>query len=1120
MNKEVNAWIEEIIIPTYPIGAPEKNPMFPEKRVYQGSSGVVYPHAVVEKIYDEKIDKPYQAVFLENSYLRIMLLPQLGGRIQMAYDKIRQRHFIYYNQVIKPALVGLTGPWISGGIEFNWPQHHRPSTFEPVDFTIQENEDGSKTVWMNEMERMFRTKGMAGFTLHPDKAYIEIQGKLYNRTPFPQTFLWWANPAVKVNDYYQSVFPPDVHAVFDHGKRDVSSFPIAKGVYYKVDYSPGTDISRYKNIPVPTSYMAVSSKYNFIGGYENDTKGGLLHVADHHISPGKKQWTWGYEEFGRAWDRNLTDEDGPYIELMTGVYTDNQPDFSWLQPYEEKTFVQYFMPYSEVGMVKNASKDAMVNIEFTGNEAEIKLYVTSPFESIKITLAKEGQILFSDCGSLSPENPYVKKIRLKEQVNPEETKLIIIDLSTGRELISYQKEKEIEQIIPLPAAAAKRPNQVENNEQLYLTGLHLEQYRHATYNATDYYEEALRRDPKDVRNNNALGLWYLRRGKFEKAEPFFRKAIETLTQRNPNPYDGEPYYNLGWSLKLQGRNEDAFDAFYKAVWNDAWQHAGYLNLARIAVLNKNYDEALAFIQKSLLKNYHSHSARHANIFILRKSKKKREAAALIEESLQIDPFNFGCLFEKYLLLSDEDKDEARLVLQHLFSLSRNWVHNFLEYALDYAHAGLYEEATQLLQVYRGTEKQPYALVPYYLGWFASQANNLTQAKTFFKEGAMLSPDFVFPNRIEEVLILQTAIKLNPSDYKAHYYLGNFWYDKRQYADAIQSWETSAQLNENFPTIQRNLALAYYNKLNDPSKALQSLEKAFANDTSDARVLMELDQLYKKLNKDHSERLQFLERHLELVMRRDDLYLERITLYNQLGNYQKAKELIISYKFHPWEGGEGKVVGQYLLCHLELARKAIEEKKYGEAIQLLEEAENYPFNLGEGKLTGAQENDIHYWKGLAYEMMNDQEKAAHYFQQATNGISEPVQAIFYNDPQPDKIFYQGLAWIKLNKKEKAKDIFQNLIDFGNKHMEDHISIDYFAVSLPDLLVFDADLNLRNKIHCLYLKSLGYMGLAIRDASKPGPLFDDVLALDKNHQGALIHQQMLKHLPDPAMTSALL
>ena len=262
--ENVKVWQEKKIIPTYEVGSPEKYPVFLEKRVYQASSGAVYPHPVIEKISDTKVDKEWDVVFIENKYIKIMVLPALGGRIQMAYDKIRERHFVYYNHVIKPALVGLTGPWISGGIEFNWPQHHRPSTYDPVDFTVEENSDGSKTIWVSEIERMFRTKGMAGFTLHPDKAYLEIKAQLYNRTPHPQTFLWWANPAVAVNDYYQSVFPPDVNAVFDHGKRDVSEFPIAKGEYYKVDYSPGTDISNYKNIPVPTSYMSINSDYDLL----------------------------------------------------------------------------------------------------------------------------------------------------------------------------------------------------------------------------------------------------------------------------------------------------------------------------------------------------------------------------------------------------------------------------------------------------------------------------------------------------------------------------------------------------------------------------------------------------------------------------------------------------------------------------------------------------------------------------------------------------------------------------------------------------------------------------------------------------------------------------------------
>ncbi|HEX6846366.1 MAG TPA: DUF5107 domain-containing protein [Chitinophagaceae bacterium] len=1109
MFTDVKVWQERIVIPTYSPGKPEKNPMFLEKRVYQGSSGVVYPHPVIETISNEKIDKEYQAIFLENKYLKIMILPELGGRIQMAFDKIKRRHFIYYNQVVKPALVGLTGPWISGGIEFNWPQHHRPSTYEPVDSKITENADGSKTVWVNEVERMFRTKGMAGFTLYPDKAYLEIKGKLYNRTPFPQSFLWWANPAVKVNDHYQSVFPPDVYAVFDHGKRDVSSFPIANGVYYKVDYSPGTDISRYKNIPVPTSYMAIVSKYNFIGGYEHDSRGGLLHVADHHIAPGKKQWTWGHGEFGQAWDRNLTDEDGPYIELMTGVFTDNQPDFAWLQPYEEKTFTQYFMPYSEVGLVKNATKDALVNIEFNANKIFIKLYVTSEYKKLKVALVKDRREIFSDIISISPEAPLVKDIVRSSEFDDENIAIVVTDLETKKVVVSYRPEKLTDTDIPSPAQAAKNPSEVENNEQLYLTGLHLEQYRHATYIATDYYNEALRRDPKDIRNNDALGLWYLRRGKFAKAENYFRKAIATFTQRNPNPVDGQPYYNLGWSLKMQGRDDEAFDAFYKSIWNDAWQHAGYLNLCRIATSKQNFEEALDLINKSLVKNYHSSSARHLKVVILRKLENYKEAVKLIEESLLLDQFNLGCVFERILINGEQNKKSDNEIIE-LLHLSRGWEHNFIEYSFDYAHAGLYEDADRLLDIYSKNAIALHPLVTYYRGWFAYRMGQIQEAVNYFENAARHNPDFVFPNRIEDVKVLETAMELNPKDSNAPYYLGNFWYDKRQYDEAIKSWEKSVTLNDAFATVHRNLALAYHNKHNDPAKALASLKKAFLLDVNDARVLMELDQLLKKVNTPHQQRLELLENHLSLVESRDDLYLERITLYNHLKQHNKAKHLLANHVFHPWEGGEGKVVNQYLICHLELAKQAIMKGEHEAALDLLNNAENYPSNLGEGKLFGAQENDIFYLKGLAYENMGLQELANNYYRQATNGMSVPVQAIFYNDPQPDKIFYQGLAWLKLNNSDEAENIFQRLIDFGNRHMNDKIAIDYFAVSLPDLLVFDADLDARNKIHCLYLMALGYMGRKNGYTEKAEALFEEVLRLDINHQGAAIHSEMLRHM----------
>lgn len=1095
----VKAWTEKIAIPTYGVGAPERNPIFLEKRVYQGSSGVVYPYPIIEKILDEKKDVFYEAVFLENQYLKIMILPELGGRIQMAYDKVQERHFIYYNQVIKPALVGLAGPWISGGIEFNWPQHHRPSTFERIDYTIAENADGSKTVWVNEVERMFHTKGMAGFTLYPGRAYLEINGKLYNRTPFPQTFLWWANPAVKVNDHYQSVFPPDVHAVFDHGKRDVSSFPIATGEYYKVNYAPGTDISWYKNIPVPTSYMAIRSEYDFIGGYEHDTQAGVLHVADHHVSTGKKQWTWGNSDFGQAWDRNLTDEDGPYIEIMTGVFTDNQPDFSWIQPNEEKTFTQYFMPYSKVGLVKNATREAMVNLEEKDGSLHIVAYATALYENAKVLLYAKDKKLFEKETNISPEKIF--EAMLPAAGIAHETLRLEIRTAGGRLLVSYQPECGQEKEIPPPAKAAPDPKDIGSNELLYLNGLHLEQYRHATCSPVDYYEEALRRDAGDVRNNNALGLWYLRRGQFARSIPYFQAAIERLTLRNPNPYDEEPYYNLGWALLLQGKKKEAYDTFYKATWNGAQQSSAFFALARIAAAGGDHQQALHFAEKSLLGNYHGHSVRHLKAVLLRKLGREKEAHAFIKESLAIDPFNYGCLFEEYIWESEKDQAAAEQTYAQMQKLMGDRVSNYIAYATDYMHAGCYEEAIRLLKVYVG---EPYPMTDYYISWCYRQLNDHQQALAYARQAASLPADHCFPNRLEDIPVLQSAMELDPQDAKAGYYLGNLWYDKRQYAEAIHCWERSAREDDTFPTVFRNLALAYHNQLRDAQKALAAMEKAFALDNSDGRVLMELDQLYRKMNKPVKDRLQLLEKHLPLVKDRDDLYLERVTLYNQSGEHQKARELIAARQFHPWEGGEGKVVKQYLLCHMELVKQALQAGDHQQALRLLQACEKYPHNLGEGKLYGTPENDIHYLQGCAYEGAGEIKMAKEKFEQATQGASEPVQAIFYNDPQPDKIFYQGLAWQKLGDLDKARTIFRRLIDFGNQHIDDHVRIDYFAVSLPDLLVFDQDLDEKNRIHCLYLLALGNLGLG--HAQEAAGYFDEVLRRDVHHQGAMVHRRM--------------
>lgn len=1073
--ENARVWEETVVIPTYQAGTPDRNPMFLEKRVYQGSSGRVYPHPVIDKIYDEKEDQAYRAVFLENEFIRVMVLPELGGRIQRATDKTNGYDFVYYNHVIKPALVGLAGPWISGGIEFNWPQHHRPSTFDPVEYRFFENADGSATVVVGEIEAMFRTKGMARFTLYPDSAYLEIKAQLYNRTDVPQTFLWWANPAVAVNENTRSIFPPDVTAVMDHGKRAVSTFPIATGTYYKVDYSAGVDISRYKNLPVPTSYMAAKSDYDFVGGYDDGIGAGILHVADHHISPGKKQWTWGCGDFGKAWDRNLTDTDGPYVELMTGCFTDNQPDFSWLAPQEEKRFTQYFMPYRQIGTVHNATKDLAMNFE----NGCVNLYAPGNVGEITVEIWAGAELAGQETLTLLP----AATARLPVKAAKAVTQIRI--LRQGRPYLSYTVNGK-KQEVPSAASCPPEPADCATNEDLYLYGLHIEQYRHATYAAEDYYLEGLRRDPTDLRLNNAYGLLLLRRGLFAQSEQFFRKAAGKATRSNPNPYDSEPYYNLGLALLYQGRTAESYDAFYKSTWSNACQEAAFYHLACICARNGDWETALEHLENALIKNARNYRAMNLKALVLRAAGRDGQARALAAHIQALDPL---------------DPLSGRL-------LGQTTPHNYntiIEIALEYAAAGFYEEAARALR----EDQSGSPMIQYHLAALYGRLGDAQAQAAALDAARKASPYCCFPHRLEDLLVLEQAISQAPEDAMAHYYLGCLLYDKKRYEEAVARFEACTRLCPAFPTAHRNLSLAYYNKRRDASAAVREMETAFSLDETDARVLMELDQLYKKTGVPPPKRLAFLERYPALISARDDLYTEFLTLLNLAGRYQEALSRLLSHSFHPWEGGEGKAPAQYVFALSAMAKAAIQCGEPEEALALLAKTACYPHNLGEGKLFGAQENLQNYLRGCAYERMGDQEAADAAFQEASRGLSEPQSAMYYNDQPPETIFCQGMALQKRGKDADARERFATLISYAQEHMEDHIKIDYFAVSLPDFLVFDEDLNQKNRVHCLFMKGLGLLGMG--EAAKAREAFQAAEALDQNHFGILSYQKLFVQSP---------
>jgi tetratricopeptide (TPR) repeat protein len=1092
--ESVRCWEQQVVIPTYPTQEADPNPMFLEKRVYQGSTGKVYPNPFTDRVVLEKVEATHRAIMLENEFIQLMILPEIGGRVHAGLDKTNQYDFFYRQHVIKPALVGLLGPWISGGVEFNWPQHHRPSTYMPVHATIEESPDGSRTVWLSEHDPMLRMKGMVGICLAPGKAIVEAKVRLYNRTPLPQTFLWWANVAVRVHDQYQAFFPPDVSFVADHAKRAVSSFPVARNAYYGVDYRPGTDISWYKNIPVPTSYMVTESRYGFFGGYDHAQQAGLVHTANHHVVPGKKLWTWGNAEFGYAWDRNLTDEDGPYVELMAGAYTDNQPDFSWLQPYETKTFSQYWYPIQKIGAAKNANTEAAVNLEFDGKSASIGVCVTSR-RNVRVVLSCNGQPVIDQHLAIAPGRPFQQTIDALSVI-AEHYRLAILD-AADKELIAYQPEKLLDRELPAPATEPPPPEQIQSTEELYLTGLHLEQYRHATRSPETYWREGLKREPEDARLNNAMGLMHLRRGEFVQAETHFARAVRRLTFKNPNPYDGEPFYNLGLARLYQGQNSSAYDAFHKAVWNQAWQSAGYDALASISTGRGDLPLALEQVERSLLTNATNLKARALKAALLRHMNRVDEAQTVIAETLSLDSLDFRMMAERFLLSSTEQD-----LRTYLAALDGD-VQTLLDVAYDLTWSGLSDDAYVLLQACGQQKRWEYPMFWYTLSWVASLLGQEQPSSQYAVLAEAASPRYCFPARLEEMIVLENAIRRNPSSARANYYLGNLYYDKRRYEDAIRCWRRSVELDDAFSIPWRNLGIAEFNVLHTPEAANRMYERAFAAAREDARLLYEWDQLKKRAGlASPQERLRALNEHRRLVDQRDDLTVEFITLLNQCKRWREALEHLSVRRFSPWEGGEGLVSAQYVHAHRALGTEALAAGKPDHALQHFEAARHCPQNLGEGKHLLMLERDLDYFSGLAAQRLADEKRASAYWDAA----AAPLTSVGVHS------YFRALALKALGNHQAANEVISSLATFAQRQMGTEPKIDYFATSLPNLLLFDDDLGKRNRVESLLLSALANHGRG--DEAGAVRQLTQVIAEDPNHLFAAEMLDWLKEDGKPA------
>ncbi|MGN8552137.1 UNVERIFIED_CONTAM: DUF5107 domain-containing protein [Microbacterium sp. SLM126] len=892
-------WEQAVELPTYEPAEPSRYPMFLDRRVYQGSTGRVYPLPFIDSIASQPVSRNWTAVHLENRWVRVMVLPELGGRIHVGYDKTAGYDFFYRNNVIKPALVGLAGPWLSGGVEFNWPQHHRPATHLPVEWTIENGDDGSVTVWCSDHEPFARMKGMHGVRLHPDRAVVELVVRLHNRTSERQTFLWWANVAARVHDDYQSFFPTDVRFVADHARRALTAFPSADRPYYGVDYparaaeDPGADrIDLYRNIPVPTSYMIVDSEGEFFGGYDHAADAGFVHWAERRISPGKKQWTWGDAPFGHAWDAHLTDGDGPYVELMAGVYTDNQPDFSWLMPGETKTFAQYWYPISRIGVPDVATLDAALHLEpdAAAGTLRIGVAVTRSLPGTVVRVVDGTHELASWIVDLDPARPFANSA-----MDVPGSARVVVEDRNGYLLVA-SPEHAVDTAEPWTATAPPAAEQVASVDELHVIGMHLHQYRHPTRSPLPYWREAIARDPGHVGARLALADIAYRSGDYDTAVEHVRTAVARLTSRNSNPADTEAFYLLGLIETRRGNPEAAASAFGRATWDRKWEAPALVELARLEAASGDLRGAIADLERAARLDNDDLRIVALRVIVLRRVGRAAEAAEQLETARRLDPLDLTLR-----VLAGEVVHPAD-------------AHALLDVAADLRAAG---EADAALALLAQASAQPptaagnVAPIAHYLrGELLDELGRPDEARGERAAAGRADRRWAFPAGLDAEGALRAAIAAQPDDAAPHALLGTLLFDAGRKTQAAELWLRAIELGDDDAITARNLGLAAYNVLGDDQLAWSAYERARLLDPNDGRLLYEFDQLAARLGHDRTERLARLDAARPLVLERDDLTIEFAELLIDRGRAVEAVAIIESRTFQPWEGGEGRVLAAW------------------------------------------------------------------------------------------------------------------------------------------------------------------------------------------------------------------
>jgi len=1035
-HADVRIWEEDLVLPTYRVRANDKNPMFQRPLSYQGATRAIYPYPLQDNFTNERADVAYRAVYLENAYIKVCVLPEMGGRLFYATDKTNGYEMFYRQHVIKPAHIGMLGAWISGGIEWCAFHHHRASTFMPVDYRLTENPDGSKTLWFGEIEPRHRMKWTIGISLYPGRSWVEARIKLINRTDTVNSMLFWANVATHVNDDYQVIFPPSTDFAVYHSKVDFVHWPLARTRYRGVDYQ-GVDLSWWKNHPKPVSFFAHDLQEGFLAGIDHSKQAGTMYVANHHIAPGAKLWEWGPSDEGRMWDCVvLTEKDGPYAELMAGAYSDNQPDYSWIKPGELKEAVQTWYPLRDMAHVKSGNREGAVDLQVDAHgRVTLAFNTTTAYKNAQIRLRAGDSMLLEETRDISPAQPFYTTLSLPEGVRETDLCADLMD-AQGRGLVGYRPVKrEVPDTLPETVTSPAAPEKIATVEELYFTGLRIKQFHNARLNPLDYFQEGLRRDPNDSRCNLQVGLDAVRRGRYAQAAVHIERAVARISHNYTRPRDCEAYYQLGLVYKRMHRLDRAYDALYRAVWDYTYRAVAYQELAQIDCLRGDFARALEHLDQSLAVNAQNIKALGLKSAVLRRLQRMEEARDAIERALKLDPLDHLAHYERERLQRQQQIFPVLNARLEFDTLLRNHAESYVELAADYMGAGLWQDMAAVLERAVGQKMDglsDYPTVHYYLAYARDRLGQKDRSQAALKRATQCPTDYCFPFRLESLDVYDFALKHDPRDSRAWLYRGNLLFD-RQPKQAMAAWRQALTCDPKLALAHRNLGWGATYGQQDLAAAIAHYEQAIDRDPTDPRYYIELDKLYERQGTALVKRLALMEAHPEVLQEHEGALFRRIVVLVQAGQYDAAIDALTVNFFHAAEERRG-VHAVHVDVHLLRGLKRFHAGDIGGALTDFKAADTYPENHQIGRARRAPRNAVIFTLiGQCHRRLGQDTEARAAFEKA---LAVRTDDDWY-------AYYRGVAQRELGRTEAARETFARLIEDGKGRLNRVDEINVFA-----------------------------------------------------------------------------